>query len=41
MTNLGINYAGWNPDWLKTFLGVMLVGATIVNAAVQKRGNAK
>ena len=37
MTNLGITYANWNPDWLKTFLGVMLVAATLVNTFVQKK----
>ena len=25
MTNQGIVYAGWNPDWFKFFLGVMLL----------------
>ena len=25
MTQLGITYAGWNPDWFKTFLGIMLI----------------
>ena len=28
MTNQGIVYAGWNPDWVKFFLGVMLLLAT-------------
>ncbi|NHN56219.1 ABC transporter permease [Calidifontibacter sp. DB0510] len=37
MTNLGITYAGWNPDWLKTFLGVMLVGATLINTFVRRQ----
>ncbi len=31
MTQLGINYAGWNPDWFKAFLGVMLLSSTMVN----------
>ncbi|NJC70587.1 ABC transporter permease [Planosporangium thailandense] len=39
MTQLGINYAGWNPDWFKTFLGVMLLLATIVNVYVKKKAD--
>lgn len=37
MTNLGITYAGWNPDWLKTFLGIMLVLATLVNTYIRRQ----
>jgi simple sugar transport system permease protein len=37
MVNQGIVFAGWNPDWFKTFLGVMLVGATLVNLWVRKQ----
>ena len=37
MTNLGITYAGWNPDWLKTFLCIMLVLATLVNTYVRRQ----
>ena len=37
MTNLGITYAGWNPDWLKTFLGIMLVVATLINTWVRRK----
>ena len=40
MTNLGITYAGWDVDWLKTFLGVMLIGAVLVNMWVKKRAEA-
>ncbi|MFD5478637.1 ABC transporter permease [Streptomyces hawaiiensis] len=36
MVQQGIVFAGWNPDWFKTFLGVMLVGATLVNVWVRK-----
>jgi simple sugar transport system permease protein len=36
MVNQGIVFAGWNPDWFKTFLGVMLVGATLLNLWVRK-----
>jgi simple sugar transport system permease protein len=39
MTQLGINYAGWNPDWFKTFLGAMLLLATIVNLYVKKKAD--
>lgn len=31
MTNQGIVYAGWNPDWFKFFLGAMLLFAVISN----------
>jgi len=32
-------YAGWNADWFKAFLGVMLLLATIVNLVVKKRAD--
>ena len=41
MTLLGITDAGWNVDWLKTFLGVMLIGAVLVNMYVKKRADAR
>jgi simple sugar transport system permease protein len=41
MTQLGITYAGWNPDWFKTFLGVMLLLATIVNTYVKRKADAR
>ncbi|MDV7197458.1 ABC transporter permease [Rhodococcus kroppenstedtii] len=31
MTNQGIVYAGWNPDWFKFFLGAMLLFAVVAN----------
>ncbi|MBT0565683.1 ABC transporter permease [Williamsia sp. CHRR-6] len=31
MTNQGIVYAGWNPDWFKFFLGAMLLFAVLAN----------
>jgi simple sugar transport system permease protein len=37
MTQLGITYAGWDPDWFKTFLGIMLILATLVNLYVRKK----
>ncbi|EST35406.1 ABC transporter permease [Streptomyces roseochromogenus] len=36
MVNQGIVYAGWNPDWFKAFLGVMLLGAVLINQWVQR-----
>ena len=41
MTRLGISYAGWDVDWLRTFLGVMLIGAVLVNMYVKKRADAR
>jgi simple sugar transport system permease protein len=41
MTQLGISYAGWDPDWFKTFLGIMLIAATIVNLYVKKKADAR
>jgi simple sugar transport system permease protein len=40
MTNKGIVYAEWNPDWFKFFLGVMLLVATVVNLLVRRRAEA-
>ena len=37
MTEKGINYAGWDSDWLMTFLGVMLLLACLVNMWVRKQ----
>lgn len=36
MTNQGIVYAGWNPDWFKFFLGIMLLFAVVTNTVVAK-----
>ncbi|MDN5717241.1 MAG: ABC transporter permease [Janibacter sp.] len=41
MTRMGINYAGWNVDWFYTFLGVMLLLATLVNLYVKKKADAR
>ena len=41
MTQLGITYAGWNPDWFKTFLGVMLIGSVIVNMYVKRKAEGR
>ncbi len=36
MTTQGIVYAGWNPDWFMTFLGLMLILATLLNLYVKR-----
>jgi simple sugar transport system permease protein len=36
MTVQGIVYAGWDPNWFKSFLGVMLLLAVMVNLYVRK-----
>lgn len=33
----GVVYAEWNPDWLRFFLGAMLLGATVLNFTLQRR----
>jgi len=40
MTNQGIVYAGWNPDWFYFFLGALLLGAILLNSFVRKRAEA-
>ncbi len=37
MVNQGIPYSGWDSNWLKTVLGVMLLGACLINNWVRKR----
>ena len=39
MTNQGIVYAGWNPDWVRFFLGVMLLLATLTNLWVRNQAS--
>nr|WP_166605644.1 ABC transporter permease [Kineococcus siccus] len=39
MTSLGIVYAGWDANWFKLFLGVMLLLATIVNLVVKNQAS--
>ncbi|MET7641189.1 ABC transporter permease [Streptomyces sp. NPDC005438] len=41
MTSKGIVYAQWNPDWFKFFLGAMLLLATLLNAWIRKRAEAR
>ena len=36
MTSLCIVYAGWDPNWFKAFLGVMLLLAVLVNLYVKR-----
>ena len=36
LTNQGIVYAGWNPDWFKFFLGAMLLFAVFTNTAFSR-----
>jgi simple sugar transport system permease protein len=35
MTTQGIVYAGWDPNWFRTFLGVMLLLAVMVNLYIK------
>jgi simple sugar transport system permease protein len=41
MTQSGIVYAGWDPNWFRTFLGVMLLLAVLVNLYVKKLANTR
>jgi simple sugar transport system permease protein len=36
-TTQGIVYAGWNPDWVKFFVGAVLLVATLLNMWVRLR----
>ncbi|MEY2401180.1 MAG: simple sugar transport system permease protein [Ilumatobacteraceae bacterium] len=36
MTVQGIVYAGWDPNWFRFFLGVMLLGAVLLNLKVKQ-----
>jgi simple sugar transport system permease protein len=40
MVGQGIVYAGWDSDWLYAILGVMLLGAVLVNNWVKARAEA-
>ncbi len=37
MVNQGIVYSGWDNNWLRAFLGIMLLGAVLLNEWVRKR----
>jgi simple sugar transport system permease protein len=41
MTSLCIVYAGWDPNWFKAFLGIMLLLAVLVNLYVKKMSTAR
>jgi simple sugar transport system permease protein len=41
MTNQCIIYAGWDANWFKAFLGVMLLLAVVVNTYVKKLSTAR
>ncbi|HEV2530523.1 ABC transporter permease [Phenylobacterium sp.] len=41
MTTQGIIYAGWNPDWFKFFVGVLLLAVILLNAGVRRWQAAK
>lgn len=41
MTTQGIVYAGWDPNWFKAFLGVMLLLAVAVNLYVRNLANTR
>jgi len=41
MTSLCIVYAGWDPNWFKAFLGVMLLLAVVVNLYVKRLSTAR
>jgi simple sugar transport system permease protein len=40
MTNQGITYAGWNPDWFYFFVGALLLGAILLNTFIRRRAEA-
>lgn len=40
MAQLGIVYAGWNPDWFYFFLGALLLGAIVLNTYIRRRAEA-
>ncbi len=40
MVNQGIIYAGWNPDWFQFFVGLLLLGAILLNTFIQRRAEA-
>ena len=39
MTKQGIPAAQWDNDWYKLFLGVMLLGAALLNSVVRRRAS--
>ena len=41
MAKQGIVFAGWDADWFQFFLGVLLLGATLLNQFVRRRVEAR
>jgi simple sugar transport system permease protein len=41
MVNQGIIYAGWNPDWFQFFVGLLLLGAILLNNFIGRRAEAR
>lgn len=41
MTSLCIVYAGWDPNWFRAFLGIMLLLAVLVNLYVKRLSTAR
>jgi len=41
MVNQGIVYAGWNPDWFQFFVGLLLLGAILLNTFIRRRAEAR
>jgi simple sugar transport system permease protein len=39
MTNQGIVYAGWDPDWFTFFEGALLLGAILLNTYIRRRAD--
>lgn len=37
MASQGIVFAGWNPNWFQYFMGMMLLGAMLLNTWVQRQ----
>lgn len=40
MVRVGITFAGWDTDWFYSFLGIMLLGAVVVNDYTRRRAEA-
>ena len=40
MVNQGIVYAGWNPYWFTFFVGLLLLGAILLNTCIRRRAEA-
>jgi simple sugar transport system permease protein len=40
MVNQGIVYAGWDPDWFTFFVGLLLLGAILLNTFIRRRAEA-